>query len=46
MRNAANVTFGDGHVDMEKMLPGSQDQRLANQHVGQLRPGDFADAVS
>ena len=34
----ANVTFGDGHVDLEKMLPGSQDPRLANQHVGQLRP--------
>jgi len=34
----ANVTFGDGHVDPEKMLPGSQDPRLANQHVGQLRP--------
>jgi len=34
----ANVTFGDGHVDMEKMMAGSQDSRLANQHVGQLRP--------
>jgi len=34
----ANVTFCDGHVDMEKMVPGSQDPRLANQHVGQLCP--------
>ena len=34
----ANVTFADGHVDEEKMLPGSLDQRLPNQNVGQLRP--------
>jgi len=34
----ANVTFCDGHVDMEKMVPGSLDQRLPNQNVGQLRP--------
>jgi prepilin-type N-terminal cleavage/methylation domain-containing protein/prepilin-type processing-associated H-X9-DG protein len=34
----ANVTFADGHVGMEKMLPGSLDKRLPNQNVGQLRP--------
>ena len=34
----ANVTFADGHVGMETMLPGSLDQRLPNQNVGQLRP--------
>jgi prepilin-type N-terminal cleavage/methylation domain-containing protein/prepilin-type processing-associated H-X9-DG protein len=34
----ANVTFGDGHVGMETMLPGSRDQRLPSQNVGQLRP--------
>jgi prepilin-type N-terminal cleavage/methylation domain-containing protein/prepilin-type processing-associated H-X9-DG protein len=34
----ANVTFGDGHMGMEKMLAGSLDQRLPNQNVGQLRP--------
>jgi prepilin-type processing-associated H-X9-DG protein/prepilin-type N-terminal cleavage/methylation domain-containing protein len=34
----ANVTFCDGHVGMEKMLPGSLDQRLPNQFIGQLRP--------
>jgi prepilin-type processing-associated H-X9-DG protein len=34
----ANVTFGDSHVGMETMLPGSRDQRLPNQNVGQLRP--------
>jgi prepilin-type N-terminal cleavage/methylation domain-containing protein/prepilin-type processing-associated H-X9-DG protein len=34
----ANVTFSDGHVAMEKMLPGSLDLRLPNQNVGQLRP--------
>jgi len=34
----ANVTFCDGHVGMEKMMPGSLDRRLPNQFVGQLRP--------
>jgi prepilin-type N-terminal cleavage/methylation domain-containing protein/prepilin-type processing-associated H-X9-DG protein len=34
----ANVAFCDGHVGMEKMMPGSLDQRLPNQNVGQLRP--------
>ncbi len=34
----ANVTFCDGHVDTEKMVPGSLDQILPNQFVGQLRP--------
>lgn len=34
----ANVTFCDGHVDTEKMMPGSLDQKLPNQFVGQLRP--------
>jgi prepilin-type N-terminal cleavage/methylation domain-containing protein/prepilin-type processing-associated H-X9-DG protein len=34
----ANVTFCDGHVGMEAMLPGSLDQRLPAQFIGQLRP--------
>ena len=34
---SANVTYADGHVDLEKMLPGSLDQRLPKQNVGQLR---------
>lgn len=34
----ANVVFCDGHVGMETMMPGSLDQRLPNQFVGQLRP--------
>lgn len=34
----ANVTFADGHVGMEKMVPGSLDRHLPNQNVGQLRP--------
>jgi prepilin-type N-terminal cleavage/methylation domain-containing protein/prepilin-type processing-associated H-X9-DG protein len=34
----ANVIFCDGHVDTETMMPGSLDQRLPNQFVGQLRP--------
>lgn len=34
----ANVTFCDGHVDTEKMVPRSLDQKLPNQFVGQLRP--------
>ena len=33
----ANVVFCDGHVDAEKPVPGSPDQRLPNQYVGQLR---------
>ena len=34
----ASVAFCDGHVGMETMMPGSLDQRLPNQSVGQLRP--------
>ena len=34
----ANVTFADGHVGMEAMVPGSLDIHLPNQSVGQLRP--------
>jgi prepilin-type processing-associated H-X9-DG protein/prepilin-type N-terminal cleavage/methylation domain-containing protein len=34
----ANVTFCDGHVGMEKMMPGSLDPKLPSQNVGQLRP--------
>ena len=34
----ANVAFADGHVDLEKPVAGSIDQRLPNQFVGQLRP--------
>jgi prepilin-type N-terminal cleavage/methylation domain-containing protein/prepilin-type processing-associated H-X9-DG protein len=34
----ANVTFADGHVDLEKPVPGSIDPRLPNLFVGQLRP--------
>jgi len=34
----ANVTFADGHVDLEKMVPGSLDSRLPAQNLGQLRP--------
>lgn len=34
----ANVTFADGHVDLEKPVPGSIDKRLAGQFIGQLRP--------
>jgi prepilin-type N-terminal cleavage/methylation domain-containing protein/prepilin-type processing-associated H-X9-DG protein len=33
----ANVTFADGHVDLEKPVPGSLDQRLPNQFIGKLR---------
>lgn len=33
----ANVVFCDGHVGLEKPVPGSLDQRLPNQHVGRLR---------
>ena len=34
----ANVTFADGHVGMETMLPGSLDKKLPSQFVGRLRP--------
>ncbi len=34
----ANVIFCDGHVDLERPVPGSIDGRLPNQYVGQLRP--------
>ena len=34
----ANVTFADGHVGLEKPVPGSFDKRLPNQFIGQLRP--------
>jgi general secretion pathway protein G len=34
----ANVTFADGHVGLETMVPGSLDRHLPNQNVGQLRP--------
>ncbi len=34
----ADVTFADGHVDLEKPVPGSFDKRLPNQFIGQLRP--------
>jgi prepilin-type processing-associated H-X9-DG protein/prepilin-type N-terminal cleavage/methylation domain-containing protein len=34
----ANVTFADGHVGTEMMVPGSLDRHLPNQNVGQLRP--------
>ena len=32
----ANVAFCDGHVDLEKFVPGSIDQKLPNQFVGRL----------
>jgi prepilin-type N-terminal cleavage/methylation domain-containing protein/prepilin-type processing-associated H-X9-DG protein len=34
----ASVAFADGHVDLEKSVPGSFDKRLPNQCIGQLRP--------
>jgi prepilin-type N-terminal cleavage/methylation domain-containing protein/prepilin-type processing-associated H-X9-DG protein len=34
----ANVTFADGHVDLENPVPSSFDKRLPNQFIGQLRP--------
>jgi prepilin-type N-terminal cleavage/methylation domain-containing protein/prepilin-type processing-associated H-X9-DG protein len=34
----ANVTFADGHVGMETMVPGSLDNRLPSQFIGRLRP--------
>ena len=33
----ANVTFADGHVDLEKPVAGSFDSRLPNQLIGQFR---------
>lgn len=34
----AAVTFTDGHVDLEKPVPGSVDKRLPSQFIAQLRP--------
>ena len=34
----ASVTFCDGHVALEKPVPGSFDKRLPGQFVGQLHP--------
>ena len=34
----ASVIFCDGHVDLEKPVPASIDQRLPNQYVGRLDP--------
>ncbi len=34
----AETVFADGHVDTEKPVPGSLDQRLPAQGIGQLRP--------
>ena len=34
----ANVAFCDGHVGVEKFVPGSIDPKLPSQFVGQLRP--------
>lgn len=34
----AGVTLADGHVDLEKAVPGSYDKRLPNLFIGQLRP--------
>lgn len=34
----ANATFADGHVDLEKPVPGSFDKRISRQFIGQLRP--------
>ena len=34
----ADVTFADGHIGAEAMVPGSTDQHLPGQNVGQLRP--------
>ncbi len=33
----ANVTFADGHVDLEKPVAGSIDQHLSAQNIGRLR---------
>ena len=37
-RQKANVIFCDGHVALERFVPGSIDPRLPNQYVGRLRP--------
>jgi prepilin-type processing-associated H-X9-DG protein/prepilin-type N-terminal cleavage/methylation domain-containing protein len=37
-RGQANVVFCDGHVDREKPVAGSVDQRMPSQRVGWLRP--------
>jgi prepilin-type N-terminal cleavage/methylation domain-containing protein/prepilin-type processing-associated H-X9-DG protein len=34
----AEVTFADGHVELEKPVPGSIDKRLPGQCIAQLRP--------
>jgi len=34
----AGVVFVDGHVDLEKPVPGSFDKRMPDQSIGQLRP--------
>jgi prepilin-type N-terminal cleavage/methylation domain-containing protein/prepilin-type processing-associated H-X9-DG protein len=34
----ASVVFCDGHVDQERMVSGSLDQKLPSQFVGRLRP--------
>ncbi len=34
----ANVVFCDGHVGLERFVPGSIDQKLPNQFVGRFRP--------
>jgi len=34
----ANVTFTDGHIGLETMVPGSLDKRLPASNIGQLRP--------
>ncbi len=34
----ANVAYADGHVDLEKPVPGSIDKRLPGQLIGQIRP--------
>jgi len=37
-RQLANVTRADGHVDLEKPVPGSLDPRIPSQCLGRLRP--------
>ena len=34
----ANAGFGDGHVALERFLPGSIDRKLPSQYVARLRP--------
>jgi prepilin-type processing-associated H-X9-DG protein/prepilin-type N-terminal cleavage/methylation domain-containing protein len=36
--NKANAAFADGHVEVEKPVAGSLDQRLPQQVIGRLRP--------